>query len=62
MDPVVVMHVHEDGNWLSENDAAPHDYVANLSFHAWQGGKNAQGNLLVVWACVQWRRMVQCSQ
>ena len=52
MDPVVVMHVHEDGNWLSENDAAPHDYVANLSFHAWQGGKNAQGNLLVVWACV----------
>lgn len=58
MDPVVVMHVHEDGDRLSENNAAPHNYVANLSFHAWQGGKNAQGNLLVV--CVQWKRMVQC--
>ena len=58
MDPVVVMHVHEDGDRLSENDAAPHNYVANLSLHAWQGGKNAQGNLSVV--CVQWKRMVQC--
>lgn len=45
MDPVVVMHVHEDGDWLSKDDAAPHDYVANLTLHAWQGGKNTQGNL-----------------
>lgn len=45
MDPVVVVHVHEDGDWLSEDNAAPHNDVANLTSHPWQGSKNAQGNL-----------------
>ena len=35
MDPVVVVHVHEDGNGLSEDNAAPHNDVANLTLHAW---------------------------
>ena len=51
MHPVVVVHVHQEGQWLSEDDAGPHNHVANLTPHNLQGSKDTQWNLCVwgVW-------------
>ena len=50
MHPVVVVHVHQEGQWLSEDDAGPHNHVANLTPHNLQGSKDTQWNLCV-WVC-----------
>ena len=39
------MEVHENGDWLAQNDAAPHDDIANLSSGEWEGCQNPQGDL-----------------
>lgn len=43
--PVVVVHVHEDGHGLTEDDARPHDRVANLAIHEGQRREDPQRNL-----------------
>ena len=43
--PVVVVHVHEYGHRLAQDDAAPHDDVAYLALEEWGGCQYAQWDL-----------------
>ena len=45
MEPVVVVHVHEDGHRLAEDDATPHDDVPQLPSEEWDGGDDTQWDL-----------------
>ena len=41
------MKVHEDGDWLAEDDARPHDDVPHLTSEQGNGRDDSKGNLLV---------------
>ena len=42
---VVVVHVHEDGQGLTQNDGDPHHYIAKLALHHGQRCQNSQWHL-----------------
>lgn len=44
---VVVVKVHEDGDWLAEDNARPHDDVPHLTSEQGNGREGSKGNLLV---------------
>ena len=43
--PVVVVHVHEDSDRLSEHDAGPHDDIPQLTLEEWESREYAQWDL-----------------
>ena len=45
VDDVIVVQVHEDGDWLAQDDASPHNHVPNLTSEQTNGCQDTKGHL-----------------
>ena len=45
VDDVIVMKVHENGDWLAQDDARPHYHIPDLTSEQTNGRQNTKGHL-----------------